>query len=186
MLDRIRHGDQTALGELLSREWDGLVRHLAAMGTSLDGASDIAQEAFVRLWEKRESWSGESAKALVFRIARNLFFDQHRKDTVRARWAADPASTARASVPTPEQDFESRELMDRISLALEDMPPRRGEVFRLVRVAGMSYAEVADAMGLSRQTVANQASRALADLRAALRDSLPNPQKRAVQEQNDG
>jgi DNA-binding CsgD family transcriptional regulator len=52
--------------------------------------------------------------------------------------------------------------------AIAALPPRRREVFRLARLDGLSYREIAEVMGLSPQTVANQMSRALTELHEAL------------------
>jgi RNA polymerase sigma-70 factor (ECF subfamily) len=65
------------------------------------------------------------------------------------------------------------ELKRLAAAAVAGLPPKRREVFRLVREEGLSYKEVAEALGLSPQTVANHMSLALADLRATLRPYLP-------------
>ena len=66
--------------------------------------------------------------------------------------------------------------MDRaVAKAVSDLPPRRREIFKLVRESGFSYAEIAEIMKISRQTVANHMSLALSDLRVMLRPFLPAP-----------
>ena len=56
--------------------------------------------------------------------------------------------------------------------AVGTLPPRRREVFLLARFGGLAYQEIADTMETSPQTVANQMSLALTDLRTLLSDVL--------------
>src|SRR5688572_13798416 len=89
LLARIALGDETALAELLASEWAPLVRHLSGLLSSQDLAADAAQEAFVRLWERRDSWTAGSARALLYRIGRNVAFDLRRRARVRSRALPD-------------------------------------------------------------------------------------------------
>ena len=80
-----------------------------------------------------------------------------------------------ASEATPDRDVELSELDQAVASAIRKLPPRRREIFKLVRKSGFSYAEIAGIMGISRQTVANHMSLALSDLRVLLRPFLPEP-----------
>lgn len=148
--------------------WAPLVTHLSTLVGSGAAAQDAAQEAFVRLWEHRERWESGSARAVLFRIGRNVALDERRRAAVRRRWARSPSAQPPSPLPTPAEEAEAAEFADRFWLALEALPPRRREVFELVRFSGLSYAETAHVMDLSEQTVANQMSRALKDLRHLL------------------
>ena len=75
----------------------------------------------------------------------------------------------------PDRDVELSELKQAVSKAVRALPPRRREIFRLVREGGFSYEEIAEIMEISRQTVANHMSLALSDLRVMLRPFLPEP-----------
>ena len=77
-----------------------------------------------------------------------------------------------AASDTPERDVELAQLEDAVAAAVEALPPRRREVFRLARERGFSYPEIAEITELSRQTVANHMSLAFSDLRVMLRPFL--------------
>lgn len=173
-LDRIRTGDEEALGALLRESWAPLVRYLASILGGADAAEDAAQEAFVRLWEQRERWTGGSARAVLFRIARNAAIDDLREAGTRRRHLrSQPRAPAPSDPPEQELELERRRLEKRFLDALERLPPARREVFELVRFRGLRHAEVAEVLGLSPQTVANHMGLALRDLREMLTDALP-------------
>ena len=69
--------------------------------------------------------------------------------------------------------------------AIRDLPPRRREIFTLIRERGFSYAEIAEIMQISRQTVANHMSLALNDLRVLLRPFLPEAAAEADSQNDD-
>lgn len=79
------------------------------------------------------------------------------------------------SPPTPDQETEGAEFRVRFESALESLPARRGEVFRLVRFGHLTYGQVASVLGVSNQTVANHMSLALRDLRHLLSAFLTEP-----------
>lgn len=172
-LTRIRAGDPEALRGLMEEVWTPLVAYLRQWGGEDEEAEDAAQEAFVRLWEHRERWSGSSARAVLFRIGRNRMLDRRRRSTVRRRHREEAAREGGARPTTPVEDLAARELRARVETAVAELPERRREIFRLVRQRGLRYAEVAEVLELSPQTVANQMSRALHELRRALSEHLP-------------
>ena len=177
-LDAIREGDVAALGALMDDAWDPLLRYLGSRTDSPDAAQDAAQEAFVRLWENRERWRGPSARAVLFRIARNVALDQARRRSVRRAGAESLLQEPPATAPGPSEELAAAMARDRVVSALETLPERRREVFELVRFDGLSYREVADALELSAQTVANHMSLALRDLRLLLdRSEGPSPER---------
>lgn len=160
------------MAELVAEHWDGLARFVASRVPRSVAPEDVAQEAFVRLWERREQWREGSAKALLFRMAVNASEDERRRAQVRARLGHEAAP---ATGPTPAEELERRDTAERVRAAIGALPDRRRTVFELIRLHGMSYAEVAAALGLSTQTVANHMSLALRDLRDTLQDLASRP-----------
>lgn len=189
MLARIRAGDRDAFAGLVHETWDPLVEHLTWVLGSREAAEDAGQEAFVRLWERREQWHDGSARALVFRIARNLALDEKRKQRVRRGWAEREAAVV-VQEEGPEEVAEIGEYEGRFREALAALTPGRREVIELVRLRGLTHQEAAEALDISLQTVANRMTLALADLRVLLADILPALRVRgtegSVMETRDG
>ena len=168
LLARLAAHDAGALDALLERHWPALYRYALRKTGSPDDAADVAQEVFCRLWERRTEWRADgSVKGLLFRLARNAAATTRRRRRVRERAARLFVRVAPEPAP-PLAAAERAELRTALEQAIARLPARRREVFLLRMVDGLSYDEIAAAMDTSRQTVANQLSRALATLRAAL------------------
>lgn len=167
LLACILNGDERGLAALLNRHWHTIVRYSFSILDDWDAAEDVAEEVFVKLWEHRETWGLEgSVRGLLFRIARNLSLDDRRQQDARARASDNAVVPGQPLEPTSY--LESKEIHAALLAVLANLPQRRRDVYVLVRHHGLSYREVADALGLAPQTVANHLSMALADLRDAL------------------
>jgi RNA polymerase sigma-70 factor (ECF subfamily) len=124
LLARIRGGSEDAFEAVLRTEWPSLLAYAAATLGDDDAAEDLAQEAFVRLWQRRRRWRGDgSARAILFRIVRNLALNERRRSTVRRRWnlhrraGPPPSGTA-----TPAHILEAREDEDAAARAIQALP----------------------------------------------------------------
>lgn len=190
LLTKIRAGNREAFASLVVEIWDDLVEHLAWILGSRAGAEDAAQEALIRIWEQRERWHEGSARALAFRIGRNLALDARRSAKVRRQWGAALGRGPAPAPDGPEEAAQWSEYQRRIRAALDALSPGRREVVELVRLRGLSHREAAEALGISQQTVANRMTLALADLCTLLADILPElverPEGPAAQEARDG
>jgi len=184
LLSRIRRGDASALGILLERHWAPVVRYVSGVLDSCDAAEDVAQETFVRLWERRKAWGLKgSVRALLFRVAHNLSLDELRRRSARERTAR---SVSRESLRLlPDEALENLELHTVVTRAVNSLPQRRREVFMLVRHHGLSYREVGKVLDLSPQTVANHLTMALADLRKLLAPYFYDPANPASDARSD-
>lgn len=133
---------------------------------STDDAKDVAQEAFIRLWEQHSRLrpSG-SVRAYLYQIARNLAINERKRRALHGTLAAEVEPP---SVPTPATDLEAADLHAIVDHAIASLPDRRREAFVLAHLQSLPHREIAETMGISPQTVANQISAALADLRRML------------------
>lgn len=168
LLARLRASDAGALDALLDRYWSPVFLYALRVTGSEDAAADVAQSLFCRVWERRTTWRADgSVRGLLFRMARNIAVSAHRRERAQDRAMLAFAESAPTST-LPERAAESAELRAALERAIAELPARRREVFLLRMVDDLSYAEIAHVMGTSKQTVANQLSRALATLRCAL------------------
>lgn len=179
LLEQISAGHPAALDTLVDRYWTSLVTYAARFLPNWDVADDIAQETFIRLWERREEWKLEgSVRALLYQITRNLALDERKRLNRATSWADDRQWDAASHVPTPSEHLLATDLKAAFERCLAALPDRRREIFLNTRLHGLSYRETAEAMEIAPQTVANQLSAAVAELRYALKfflDEQPRP-----------
>jgi RNA polymerase sigma-70 factor, ECF subfamily len=174
IMRRIQAGDERALDEVLARYWQPLVRYAWNLTGARDAAEDAAQEALVRLWQKRAAWTATtSLRGFLYRILRNHVLNEKRAERVRLRWRDRILRSGRPRVPTPADLFDDEELAEAVQAAIDALPDRRREVFVLSRFSGLSYEEIATTLEISPQTVANQMTAALRTLRGHLSAHLP-------------
>ncbi len=172
LLEGIRSGDREALERLHALYWSPLVQFARRIVDARADPQDVVQEAFIRLWTHRERWEERgSLRSLLYTLTRNAALDElrrHRRGE-RALQETEPPPAP----PAPEDDAVAADLRQAALAAVARLPPQRREVFRLAREEGLTYAEIAEVLGLSPQTVANHMSLALTDLRRALERWLP-------------
>ena len=128
-----------------------------------DKAEDAVQTVFLRIWEGYTSTPAlvfrpdpEATRAFILRAVHNELKTLWR----RAQLAAQKAVYVRDEVVKTLYHAHARErprgeldLSKAVELALARIPERQAEAFRLVRFDDMSYAEAAEIMGISRETV---------------------------------
>ena len=122
-------------------------------------AHDTVQGSFMRVWDMiREGHEIDSLERYMYRTVRNAAFEQLRNE---GRYTSLPYNIDEIS----EEDIDTAERDALLWQAIDSMPPRRREVFLMSRRDGLTYAEIADELGLSVKTVENQISKAIATLR---------------------
>ena len=172
-MELLRANDALALHELMRRFWRPIIARASRILDDPDAAADVAQQAFIHLWQRRMEWRPSGAvSAYIMRIARNGALNERRARAARQRIVDRRARIGADSPPTPLQSLEEHELRDALAEALSHLPARRKQVYLLARTRDLSHLEISAEMGISLQTVANQMSAAVADLRRDLHTVL--------------
>jgi RNA polymerase sigma-70 factor, ECF subfamily len=169
---RLSAGDPSALTAITEWLWEPLAAYAYRLVEDRDAATDIAQEACVRLWERRGRDTPQLLRSYLFRIVRNLALDHIKTRRTRRRLlqSHDPGRLRRPS--RPDEVLETDRICGQVHAAIQQLPDRRREVFVLAYLRGLSYAEIGHVLGISPKTVQNQMSAALAQLRTRLRPLL--------------
>jgi len=180
LMERIKDGDTCALEEVLRRYRLSLVSYADHLVSDPDLAEDVVQQVVVRFWDQRSSWvPSDRLAGFLYQATRHTCLNELDKRRVRRRWAKRQRMSEAKRATTPLELAERAELREVLTKAVDALPPRRREVFVLARFHGRSYRDIADIMDISPQTVANQVSAAVRDLRRRLRPEmakfLPDP-----------
>jgi RNA polymerase sigma-70 factor (ECF subfamily) len=139
------------------------------MAGDRERATELAQEAFVRIWHAIDSVPAADPGGWVWRIARNTVLNALRGDRrLRARleFVAEPAmrelpATPRTPLPVRQMD---------LAAGIGRLPPKARAVFVLHDIEGYSHDEIATLMGVAPSTVRGQLHRARTLLRETLHD----------------
>lgn len=171
LMEEIRGGSARAFQELMDRLWPELVRFAAWDTGDADEARDLVQEAFIDLWRRRRFWvQSGSPRAYLYRAVRHQLLDGKRRNKVRESWVARERLRSRSSPPDPGEMLDAARAEEAFAGAVDSLPPRRREAFSLVVLRGLTHREAAEVLDVSEQTVANQVSTALREVREVLRE----------------
>ena len=154
LIRAFKNGDQKAFEKLFERYHKKLYAYLMRLLNSKEDAEEIVQESFIKIWEMREEFiESYPFDALLFKIAKNTFLNFTRK-RVNRRVFEDHFQLINEIEAEKADDYvifkETREI---IRLIIDDMPPRRREVFIMRKVEGLSRNEISEKLGISIITV---------------------------------
>jgi RNA polymerase sigma-70 factor (family 1) len=155
---RIAVGDEEAYTRIFHLFTPRLLPYIIKITRNEQLARELLQETFLRLWMRRaDLLAVELPDSWLFRIAANLCLTHLRVQANRDRLQPQvlERETARAGA-SPVEALEARDLDRLIRQAVNALPSRRQEIYRLSREQGLSHAEIADRMGISVSTVKNQ------------------------------
>ncbi len=131
---------------------------------------DLVQEAYARLWEKLPTIdTTEDVLPLLLTYARNCFIDHLRKkerDSLFIERLSDKLPTIESA--TAQDSLEVKDKMKQLRKSLDQLPPKRREIFTLVKEKGLSHKEVAEQLGIATATVEKQIGLSLQFLRKEL------------------
>jgi RNA polymerase sigma-70 factor (ECF subfamily) len=178
---RVRKGDGAAFRPLVERYQNRIHAMVYGMVRDAEEARDITQNAFVKAYQNLEAFRIESSfYTWLYRIAMNLAIDSCRKSRRRKTSSFDEAVANRDEDGTilelhqaesPQRALQRKQLHDRIFAALGELSEDQREAILLREVEGLSYKEIADAMGIPEGTVMSRLFYARKRLQALLGQS---------------
>ena len=160
------------LSVLYADEQSRLRRHLVRRGLSAPAAADVVQEAFLKLLRAPHN-EIRDMRAYLQRTAETLAIDAWRRQSRHAA-VIEPLVLAREAIadtgPSADAAMMAREESQALAEAIDALSPRCREVLLLHRFEELSYAEIADRLGISRNTVMVHLANAMTTLRRRLRE----------------
>jgi RNA polymerase sigma-70 factor (family 1) len=171
---QIRAGNEQAFESLFREHYAVLCAFSRKFVTDPDAAEEIVQDLFLGLWEKRADLMPTlSLRSYLFAAVRNGCLNHLKHIKVRGRHVEHVAAQPLEVAEDPQEALQAAELAARISLAIDALPDRCGEIFKLSRFEGLKYQEIADRLQLSPRTVEVQIGKALKLLREQLGEYMP-------------
>jgi RNA polymerase sigma-70 factor (ECF subfamily) len=170
-----REGDASAFDALFARWARPLLRYLERMVRDAGAAEELVQEAFLRVYRARERYEPDARfSTWLYRIATNLALNELRRPRRRDphdSLDAPDAQPLAAGSPPADEEVDARRRVERLELALAELPERQRAALWLTAVEGLSSAEVAESLEVSESAVkalVHRARSGLADRQEAL------------------
>ena len=166
---RWKQGSSPAFSLLFERYYGRVYGFAFRLTQDRHAAEDLAQRAFLNLYKKPPpAERTASFKSLVFTVVRNESLN-HLKWRARRREAAiEGAAGTPTDAQPPEQTVDDKDQGERLSEALAQLPDEEREIVTLRVIEGLTFREVCDVTGLSRDAVRWRLARGLEALRAGL------------------
>ncbi len=165
-------GGQARQGLLraLLANYEPLRRFAERRMRSRDLATDVVQEAFLRIATVDEHASIDNPLSFLYRVTGNLSLDWLREREVRERHvdAGELPEDVADSSPDGEAVLQSRQRLEILAAAVAELPPRCGEVFRLRKIEHLSTQQIAERLDISRNMVEKHLRKALLHCQARL------------------
>lgn len=181
VVERARAGDHDAFRVLVERYQGRVYRLALRILRDEEQAQDAAQEAFLKVYRSLDRFEGRSSfYTWLYRLTMNVCLDLKRRDRSdrRVEWNEelppepdDSSPMAPDPIPEPSAELERSQLRDAMQSAIDTLPDDARRTFLLREVDGLSYAEIARALGIPKGTVMSRLHYARRRLRTALQQT---------------
>src|SRR6266545_605005 len=175
LVARLRAGEEAAFEQVFRRYYNPLCVFVTRYVGAPDLAEELVESVFARIWEQRLGWDVRgSLTAYLYAAVRHRALDHRRHEAIEGRMRErthreGPVPGMGQAQSGSEQLCEANELEAAVRAAIERLPERCRMVFTLRWQHQLSYAEIAETLGIATKTVETQMNRALKALREPLR-----------------
>ncbi len=168
-IKNLSNGDTKAFELLYLRYQPKLLYFINGFIKNLDVSRDITHDIFLSLWNNRENLNQiNSFNSYLFRMGKNAVCNYFDHSIVNEKFTVEQLS-APIKTENIEEDIFASELQALIDISVSKMPPQRKQIYRMSRVEGFSNSEIAEKLDISKRTVENHLTAALADLRKVIK-----------------
>ncbi|MEO9484661.1 MAG: RNA polymerase sigma-70 factor [Ekhidna sp.] len=171
IVQRLIHKDKRAFELVFNQYYNIMVMYATRFMDTREEAEEVAQEVFVKFWEKCDTLSEDSSiKSYLYRSVHNSCLNSIKHEKVKDGYKQHVIHVMESSYQNEFNEEDPNGLKNRISDEIDKLPPRCAEIFKLSRFEGLKYQEIADHLGISVKTVEVQMGKALKVLRESLKD----------------
>ncbi len=157
LISRCQQGDQEALKGIFEKYQKKVYGIAYGVVRQREEALDIVQEVFIKLFRSIKNFKGRSQfYTYLYRMTMNTAIDHARKTAKQSMSSLDEEGSFQPSDEPekgPERVLLQKELEERVKMAMEKLPAEQRAAIVLKDVEGLSYQEMAEAMGCSIGTV---------------------------------
>lgn len=180
LIQSLKRGDASAFRQLVNGHQRLVYNTALGFLRNREEAEDIAQEVFVEVWTRIQSFKGESKLSTwLYRITVNKCLDHHRKQNRQKRQGihVDLEGDKVLQVSDfrhPGIALEDQELAATLMAAIDQLPENQKIAFTLHKVSDLNHQEIGDVMGISHSAIESLIHRAKQNLRKLLAEYYHN------------
>ena len=171
LLLEIVEGNEEALAGLIRLYWKNVYAHALSWVKSAEEAEELTQDIFLKVWTARDQISRvENFEAWLFIITRNALASAVRKKLSQPTFIQDQEREENSL--RPDYLLETRQHYQVLLTGIGLLPEKRQQVFRMSRLEGRTHEEIAQALGMHKDTVAQYIVKAVTFLKSYLHEHL--------------
>jgi RNA polymerase sigma-70 factor (family 1) len=172
LIERLRKGDILAFERLFKAHYEKLCLFAARFTDDVHTAEEIVSDAYAVIWEKKETLLiSISFRSYIYKMVQNRCMNHIKHRKIEKEYI-DYIVTRHLPEDDPDHVQKEREIERRVTQAVESLPDRCRQIFKMSRYDNLKYWEIALRLNLSPKTVERQMVIALEKLRRQLRDVL--------------
>ena len=179
MISRCQQGDQEALKEIFDKYHKKVYSIAYGVVRQREEALDVVQEVFIKLFRSINNFKGRSQfYTYLYRMVMNTAIDHKRKAGKQFMSSLDVEGSFEPSDEPekgPEKVLLQKELEERVKLAMDKLPAEQKAALIFRDVEGLSYQEMAEAMGCSIGTVMSRLHYGRKRMQESLKDYVNLP-----------
>lgn len=162
--------DKEAFKGIFDQYYDLIRNFLYYKLGDIDQAQDIAQEVFIKAWNKREDIDLSTVKSLLYTIANNLAINHFQSAKKKYEFQLD--NQEESSSETPEYKMEEKEFADKLNEVLGELPENQRVVFLMNRIDDLTYSQIAERLKIGVKAVEKRMHGALKFLREHIKQKI--------------
>ncbi|MDO6431814.1 sigma-70 family RNA polymerase sigma factor [Flavitalea sp. BT771] len=171
LLRQIADGDEKALATLVRLYWKNIYGHALSWLKSAEEAEEITQDVFLKIWHSRDQVTQlDNFENWIFIISRNTILSAVRKKLSRPTFLQEQEMEGQAL--RPDQWLENRQHYQVLLNGIDLLPEKRQQIFRMSRLEGLTHEQIAERVGIHKDTVAQYIVKAVAFLKSYLREHI--------------
>lgn len=166
VVEALRTGDEGAFRSVYLHTYDKLKRFLRYLLGSNEDAEEVVQDIFLYILENRDKIdSSKNFRSYLYTIARHMAGKQMARRKNVDKYIGYHTTLSPEFAWAPDEVVMSDELALVLTIYIDNMPPQRRRVFEMSRTEGKSIKEIAEALGISPNTVKSHLQSAIGGLR---------------------
>ncbi|WP_179091008.1 RNA polymerase sigma factor [[Flexibacter] sp. ATCC 35208] len=131
-------------------------------------SEDVAQNVFLKLLEHWDTILPDNIEGYLVTMARNAVLNEFRRNSVTSKYHTFIKERFQEETDNLEEQIIARQEFNLLEKAVQDLPVRQQQAWRLSRQQGLSYKEIGEVMDISKTSVKDLLKRSVQALKSSL------------------